>query len=260
MNYTTNFSIKRIFLLIQKYIVETKKHYLKTLIILLGIPIFALIISYFNNQNLFANLSAIYKLGLLIFGILIINKTFYDLRNKEKTPQYLTIPASNAEKLISELTISTIVFFIFYNSIFYIFNFITLAAGKFLGIEVEIISIFDVNILKMWGIYIIIMSIFLVGAATFHKNHIRATLLTITALITAVFLYTILLITILVLTKNLYFENFPHHMNHKNVNLSGEEELLKFKSLFYFIKYFVFYALSPILWIVTYFKLKERQN
>lgn len=254
INNIQSFSIKRILLLMQKTAFENAKF---TLIGMTSIFGFFSIILFFNalsGGDSWQDMHSFYVAGFIISGIIISGMAFTSFRSKEKTMGYLMLPASTLEKLISELLMTTVVFAIAYTIIFYVFNLLVFVIGAQFNIQTEIISLLDMNILNGFMYYVIFQSIFLAGSATFKKAPIFLTSFTFFAAGIAITIFA-LIITVAIMGD---FNN----MTMMNINIGPEsfsEQDIENHFLLQAPKYMFYFLTAPVFWLVTYFKIKEKE-
>ena len=256
MENIKSFSFKRILLLMQKTLYENAKSVIIGLTTVFGLFSFILIMSALNNGgNSWDNLQSFYIAGLYIAGFFISGMAFSNFRNKEKTLSYLTLPASTLEKFISEWLLTTFVFIIGYTVIFYVFNFLLLILGNSFSFDVNIINVFNSDLLiHNLPTYFIIQSIFLAGAATFKKSPFFKTIFA--SFLFAIFI-TIYLSVLAYFLKGT-FESFS--FNNNGMNMSGDTSY-SFENhwLIETAKIMYYYISAPAFWLYTYFKLKEKE-
>lgn len=121
--------------------------------------------------------------GLFIWGPIAASFSFKELHDKARNEAYLLLPASSLEKVVARLMQSTIVFFLF------LLIFMTVAS-----VLVESITwlafgrrngFFDASHEAVWAParhFLVVVSLYFLGAAWFRKLHFLKTALTLTAL------------------------------------------------------------------------------
>src|SRR5687767_8437277 len=119
---TSSFSIQRVFLLIQKQWIENSRFYILALLAMLGIIALLVAIFFLQIPGLRYSEEALFQVyfyGLFIFGALLASLSFSPLSQKENGLNWLSLPASHAEKLTCTIFYTTVVFFIGYNACFF---------------------------------------------------------------------------------------------------------------------------------------------
>jgi hypothetical protein len=238
----------------QKTAYENAKFTFVGLITLFGFFSVILFFSALNNANAWEKMNTFYIAGFIISGMFISGMAFTNFRSKEKTMNYLMLPASTLEKFISELLITTIVFAIAYTIIFYAFNTATYLLGSMYGFPVDFVSLSDMHILEGFMYYVIFQSIFLAGSATFRKVPLFFTSFTLFVAAIAILIFTVIITTLFKGEfENLAFNNF-------NINSNTFPEMdIENHYLVLIPKYMFYYLTAPVFWLVTYFKLKEKE-
>ncbi len=254
INNIPQFSFKRILLLMQKTAYENAKFTIVGLITLFGFFSVILFISALNNANAWEKMNSFYVAGFIISGIFISGMAFTNFRSKEKTMNYLMLPASTLEKFISELLTTTVIFAIAYTLIFYVFNLAVYLFGSVYGFSVDFVNLSDMHILEGFMYYVIFQSIFLAGSATFRKVPLFFTSFSLFIAGIGILIFTVLITTLLKGEfENLAFNNFNINSN------TFPEEDINNHPLILIPKYMFYYLTAPLFWLVTYFKIKEKE-
>lgn len=256
MENIQTFSLKRVYLLIQKTVYENAKFVLIGLSTIFGIFSVILFLNALGDADAWQNMQGFYVAGFVLSGLFISGMAFTSLRSKEKTMTYLSLPASTLEKFISELLITTVGFAIIYTLIFYAFNFVVFIIGAPFNLDANIINLFDLHVLEGFMYYVIFQSILLAGAATFRKVPLFFT--SFTLFIAGVII--MIVVVIIAFSMKDYFDG----LDHVNISLSDthydvEGEMKNSFFLFKLPKFMFYYLTAPIFWVVTYLKLKEKE-
>jgi hypothetical protein len=256
MENIQTFSIKRIVLLMQKSLYENAKYVLTGLTTVFGIFTVVLFFSALDDGEAWKNMQNFYVIGFIISGLIVSGMAFTNLRTKEKSMSYLSLPASLLEKLISELLLTTIGFIIMYTIIFYVFNIIVYIIGAPFNLHANILNIFTSEVFEGYLIYIILQSVLLAGAATFRKAPLFLTLFSL-------FVAGMALVIIIVIIA-LSFKGYIEHTGLENINIDKNDFKLiggnpENHWLIQIPKYMFYYVTAPLFWVVAYFKLKEKE-
>lgn len=238
----------------QKTAYENAKFTLIGMITIFGFFSVILFFSAMSNADAWGNMNSFYTAGFIISGIFISGMAFTNFRSKEKTMTYIMLPASTLEKFISELLLTTIVFAIAYTAIFYIFNFAVSAIAGIYGLPIDFLNLSDLHVLQGFMYYVIFQSIFLAGSATFRKVPLFFTLFSLFVAGIAILIFTVIITTFLKGEfENLAFGSF-------NINSNTFPEIdIENHPLVLIPKYMFYYLTAPLFWVVTYFKLKEKE-
>lgn len=271
------FDLNRWLLYISKHWNENKRKYLMALGAIGGLLIlwfsFLMIVNQYNPMNESLQTAAYYG-GLFITGCLYASLLFSDLNDGPKGVSYLLLPVSVLEKLLTALLFGVVLYFLCYTAVFYVVDFIMvklangIVAARFENVKMGHFTLFEVvNVFvnprggDNFYIYILItyfavQSIFMLGSVYFVKYNYIKTL--VSGLI--VFL-------ILVFYEHKIMESFmPRGHFFKPFTIYrvydygyGEFSVHLPQWFSSIIIFLMMYALPPVLWIVTYFRLKEKE-
>lgn len=260
-----NFSLNRFALVVKKEFIETYKSNLITniLIIIIIFAVYAIFSISFNvgssvhsaYYHSTEDISDFFKLGLIIIGIKLAGGSFSALRKKEKGFMYLSLPASNIEKFLSNFFINIIIFPI----IFYlIFSICGILCKYFIELSNSHVTILYYNEKKyyqaiIWNLNL--SAIFLLGSLKFNSNPIFKTLL-------------ILIVLLFILIKANYF--IITFLENKGIGIIWDElgrnstiglqyvylsKLIPAQILSYLFTFFM----PLLLWFVAFLKFKEKE-
>ena len=258
----THFNINRFFLVLKRDLLENGKTALFGMLSILGtFSIIVVLISLNSYDKGVSDYNAtFYLIELFIIGIFFSGMAFKDLRNKERSMFYLTLPASTLEKFLSMLLLTTIGFLVSYTILFGIFNLINIAIISALpnALNLDLFNPFIVP--EVWesiAVFIPLQAFFLAGSAHFKKTPVLYTSLSLFVLLLIFAFFGFLFIKYLLdgFTENTGI-NIADDSIH--LNLQGEFTNIKLTSLLVF-NFFSKYLLAPILWTITWFKLKEKE-
>lgn len=213
------------------------------------------IINYLNiyyggrvNPDLIISLSFVM---MFIGGYIFTSMGFNELHSPHKAYQYLTLPATNIEKLASVWFLTTILYvavsIILLAALVIVCNLFALIMGS------QTISFGFLLNFPIWNIikvFFITQSIFLLGSIYFRKNNFLKTIL---ALIVVGF---ILMIYVAI---NGYLFVGPDFHGIDNSEMSGSMSVFMEDTFPVIMKYLFNIITAPFFYVVTYFVLKERQ-
>jgi len=255
------FGIKRFYLLLKRDVFIQYKTYLTGLGAIFCI-LFIVNIASIASYNVWNFNLVFYPLTLFIGGFVFTSLCFIELNQAQSRIFYISLPASSLEKLLSKLlitnigyvTVSSILYFIF-SVIVFLFN------SVIFGFAHEIFNPFHPVILNCIRIYLITHSIFFLGAVFFRKN---AFLKTIVSLFVIALVYAVYILGI---SSLMYiFSSFSRHIYFsfdlfKNFSQNGivYPSVVRVIAgiLLYTIRILFWFFLAPLLWIISYFRLKE---
>jgi hypothetical protein len=272
------FDFNRWLLYIGKHWNENKKRYLLSLGAIGGLLVlwysFLMIVN--AKLPITEEIQAItFYVGLFLTGCLYASLIFSETSDGPKAIQYLLLPASALEKLFSGILYAVILFFVSYTIIFYIVDFTMVklsysvgsarAVREHLGpIRAEsIVNVFFATkggrenfLLYFLLAYFGIQSIFLLGSIYFVKN---------TYIKTLIFGLIVFLFLIFFVHKILgsftpdggFLKPFTVYRIFDNTKGELSVQLPEWFSMI--LLFLIKYALAPCLWVVTYFRLKEKE-
>ena len=250
----TTFNVKRLGLLLQRYFVENKQRELT----FWGITIFVFMLMRDNSAA---------EMFLIISGLIFAANMFKIFAYTPSGMHYLLIPATHAEKTVSAIILST----------FYYFGMFMIAytLGTWLGIELgnllfglekpvtfsfyqmeNISAIHNGQIIQHNGLFktftsfIITQSIFLLGSLFFKRNVVAKTFLSLAA-VSLVFIG----IQLVLIKINYGTWNMNIQMNNTVFLPSGLKLFQNYEWILISLKY----LMIPFLWLVSYFRLTEKQ-
>jgi hypothetical protein len=275
MNYV--FDLNRWLLYTGKHWSENKRRYLLSLAAVAGLLVlwysFILIVNSHKSMGIPIQATTFF-VGLFITGCLFASLIFNDLSEGPKAIHYLLTPASALEKLLTAILFGVILFFISYVIVFYAVDIIMVKVSnvtvsawfehehKAPQSPTEVLNVFvqrdpgdDLHYYLML-IFFAVQSIFLLGSVYFVKNQYIKTL--VSGLVVFLFMaFYIHKVMGAFMPDGGFFEPFTVYRVYKT-NLGDAMIQLPewFSNILLFLAKF---ALTPCLWVVTYFRLKEKE-
>lgn len=258
-----NFNINRLYLLMKKDILENYKNILLAYFSVIGLVLIFLIIDASKtNAHLWVDFNNMFQLSILFVGVSIAGLSFTNFRTKELTTSYLTLPATNIEKVASQIILASFGVIISYTIVFYISHFLFIGIGEmFYTIEIGTFNPFDASNIKTIKGLIIAQSVFIAGASYFNKLAVFKTGGTVFIIWLVFFIVSSLLL-------NSTIENIPSNIglnidfgiSKSNINISAAN-IIESKDLWAgsILRIFFTYLLAPIFWTITYFNVKEKE-
>ncbi len=266
-----DFSINRVALLVQKNIYENYKNYLKGLLIYFGLMVVgSLIYRILSNLSVIGFIDKIFIISFLTLGVIFAGMSFSNLRTKEKGISYLSLPSTALEKLLAELIVTIFIFFIVYILMFYVYNYAMIAFSliKDPSIKPVLIDPFSRhNFSPGYIILINLQSTMLVGALYFNKRPLIYTFLFLVIFSLILFANAYLINNYINYYFDIKYSSFGNRIeNGKNFydvyldkNFYKDLDIPCYTILKNVFEYFIKYVYAPVLWVVAYFKLKEKQ-
>jgi hypothetical protein len=272
------FDLNRWLLYTGKHWNENKKKYLLSMGAISGLLVlwFSFVMMVDHSSPMIENLQIItYYVGLFLTGCLYASLIFSDLSEGPKAISYLLLPASLLEKLLTAILFGVILFFICYTIIFYVIDIPMVKLSNEM-IRSKAALVHESNYLvqevantffppKLAGenifIYILlgyfaIQSIFMLGSVYFVNFQFIKTL--VAGLI--VFLILVFFVQKVIasfMPHGGFFE--PFTVYRVNDVFKGELMIELPEWLSSILLFLIKYSLAPCLWVVAYFRLKEKE-
>lgn len=266
----SEFSFVRLFGLIRKQWIENKKFYTLGSLALLGLMAISMIIFWVlmdgdNYMEAFAY--NLYVIGLILAGLIYGSISFSILGSKEKGQYWLSFPASHTEKLITTIFFNVILFFIVYTLCFfvvkwgcqaYIENYIRThkwASIRPMDWENGFGKIFYYII---WG-YFCLQSLFILGSVYFKQFAFIKTVIFVTIIGGALSFVLAKLAINLFPDYNFYWNNLELREYHDPANYGVYKSYALGSTLSKVLGYLLTYSWVPLFWVITWFRLKEKE-
>ena len=280
MNQTFVFS--RWQMLVAGHWAENRKRYLLALLAMGGLLAawygFLLTIDKFGPVNLFLQFTA-YYCGLYFVGCFYASTIFSELGSKSRAIQYLSVPASHLEKLLCGILFGVVLFFLAYTAVFYLVDIPMVSLAN------QVIArqhqhwpgtwqpIGTVEVLNLWNMpwapipdrqyhlfllgYFAVQSAFLLGSVYFARWSFIKTVIGI-----LLFWGGFIMFTDKVVNEHLpagwhaydmlrWYDNPDNSPVFRMVQLPDTVERL--------LVILVQYSIPPAFWVITYFRLKEKE-
>lgn len=206
----------------------------------------------FNTESIDANyMFGIFLPAFFIGGFIFTSMIFSELNSPHRGYLYLMLPASTFEKLVSAWLITSVLYVMFSCLVIYFINiYYVFIAEVFTSKTVEVVNLFSSDILRIFGVYLVLQSIFFLGAIYFRRINFFKTLLSGFILLVIFSMYSGILMKILFDTSSFHGEMVK--------DVSGIEFMLE-NVMQPLAEYLFWFAVAPFFLIVSYFRLKERQ-
>lgn len=282
MNQVFDFS--RFRLLVGRHWVENRQRYLLSLGATAGLLLLWFIFLFLMQRRMEAVPVAVqvgtYYFVLFFTGCLYASTIFSSLGSKGKGINYLSVPASHLEKLLVAILYVVVLFFICYTIVFYIIDIITLqifnpiAKSNFRPMhdndKFQWVSLGNVfcsehffgKEVHPWFMYYILLaflavqSMFMAGSVFFSKFSFIKTFILLLAVGLAYWLSIFITATSVLPRGDFSDEGL---MAYRAVTSSGDVLIGIPAWMIYTGKYLLLYGFPPLLWLATYFRLKEKE-
>jgi len=198
-----------------------------------------------------------YPILLLAGGFYFTSTSFDELNRKEERMNYLSIPASIFEKFSMKLLVTTLGYLVGVTLLYWLFSkFIDSITIHYFQFSFWKFNPFDDHYLLIIKLYLVIQSLFILGAATFNRFSFFKTLFVLGLIIFALGIFSGLSFRLIFAD---FFETFLKPKDQVKVIPSSQFRDFMQYSAWPFLQIIFWYVLAPILWITAYFKLKERE-
>lgn len=265
---TTTFSFSRLLQLIRKQWIENSRLYLFSVLALLGMLGLIMIFWIISDGQHYSedSLYIIFIFGLFVAGAVFASMSFSMLGHREKGTYWLAFPASHLEKLLCMIFYNVIVFTLVYSACFflvksgavaYVNNLIadkpavyTLRRSKW-GADGSFLSVFPYFIYGFFAV----QSFYLLGSVYFSRYSFVITTIAGSALIFIFAYYTAELV-------EGSFTGFSWNGDHVRKYDAGFNTYQRYELpswLSGVLEYVIKFIWAPVFWVVTWFRLKEKQ-
>lgn len=266
-----SFSFQRWSLLVGKHWSENKKRYLLSFAALIGLLTIWFVFMMSVNQPLNNAMQfGTYFVALFGTGVFYASQFFRDLGSRSKGINYLLTPASTLEKLVCSLLYTVFCFFILFTAAFYLVDVIMVALshtmdtsreyGNNVPYKAQVLNLFDFKrqsppIYELFLLFFGVQSAFLLGSVYFSQYSFIKTAI-------AVFLLFLFIVFFEDKIMHIFFPgSFYRGLSSYRIYVDGDND--KIVSLPAWINTVVMgllhYSIPPLLWLVTYFRLKEKE-
>ncbi len=251
MNTTLN--INRIGLLLKRFFIENKQRELT----FWGITTVIFMIMHESTSV---------EMFLYISGFIFAARMFKAFSYTPSGMHYLLIPATHAEKLTVAILLSNIYYLVMILITYVIGTFIGIHLGNFIfethnPVNFDLLQISSISTTwnqqgvhhnNLWNVFIIfaiIQAIFLLGSLYFKRNAVGKTMMAIIGISIVLGIIEVLLLKVTFGTY--HFDNQMFNMTMP----AGKNLFHEFETAGQILKY----AAVPFLWIVSYFRLTEKE-
>jgi hypothetical protein len=272
MNQVFNFN--RFSLLVLKHWADNKKRYLLSILAFIGLLIgwFTFTILIDSRFPVGQGLQLVtYFFSLFTVGSFYASQYFRELGSRSKGINFLLVPASAFEKVLCSLLYSVVLFFVVFTAAFYLVDILMVWIAQNFVSDIPypadqkgLLNVFEaakihispettVNIL--W-IYFTLQSVFLLGSVYFEKYSFIKTVIAGFVLFFLLFCFVYFLYDLM--PKGDYTSGL---LTSYVIKTHGKEDyLVQLPGWFGQLLYYLFmYGTAAFLYIVTYFRLKEKQ-
>lgn len=269
------FNFQRFTLLVIKHWADNKKRYGLSVLAFIGLLITWFVFTMLTGMDAKpmgkTAQQVTFFLSLFAVGTFYASQYFNELGSRAKGINYLMVPASAFEKLLCSLLYSVLLFIIVFTACFYLVDIVMVAIANSLpGSETPqqkagILNVFKVIILRFNQdstinfllFFFSVQSVFLLGSVYFEKYSFIKTIISgfVGAFILFCFMY---FFTEHLLPDGDYPMGF---LTAYRVYVDGvNDRLIQIpRWIGEVFRFMAMYGVAPFLWIVTYYRLKEKQ-
>jgi hypothetical protein len=207
--------------------------------------IVSVLTGYYGPENM-EGLLGFYVFVFFLGGFILTSNIFSELHTPQKSYFYLTLPVSAAEKLIGSWLLTSPAYVLVFTLVAYL---IYLIPTVMVGDLYPVPAFFNQDFLKIIATYLVIQTIFFLGAAYFRKYNFLKTVLSVFLLQITIGLYAGLLVWLL-------FDS--NKVNGRDIMDTGFKSFVE-NTIPQIAHVLFWYVLGPFLLVVSYFSLKERE-
>lgn len=252
------FNLKRIGWLSKKEFYESFLPHFKILTIVVSAMIlFRCVVEYFESSNNLTVHNFNYEGLFIVFGFFYTVGSFRELKLLPTRTDFLTLPATTAEKVITKWFFGNILYWLGIILLFTFFFFVQkIVIGGFMGKPTDTYQFLSKGNLVGLHYIIVVFSVYFFGAATFNTGAWYKVILW------GIVLSLLYIALVFVFAYALFPEMRSMLHEHGNVNVQNSaplDVLLEDFWVFKFAKFFILYLAAPFFWFMTYLKIKEKE-
>lgn len=259
-----SFSFHRLSLLIRKQWIENRRFYglatiASTVLMAISFILFWLLIQHSHYRE--EQTIAIYFVGLFLIGCLFSSNAYQVLGEKEKGQYLLSLPATHAEKLVTTILFTTVLFVLLYSGIFLLVKALAVAFIKYKGWEYQPMNLRPQGrqaISYLFLGFFAVQALFLLGSVYFRKYAFVMTIIFGVAF-SALYIYLLVKTVEAFMPLNFHWEGNRVVEN----NLPGDNSIYHVYTFGTFAEKFfmgfIKWIWAPVFWLATWFRLKEKE-
>ena len=191
--------------------------------------------------------------SFFIMGYIFTSMVYSELRTPQRGYLFMILPASTLEKLIVPWILSSVLYIIASLFAMFLINILLIGVAiLFSGNHVPLFNPLSPAVLKMFAIYLVTQSVFLLGAIYFKRYHFLKTVLSLFVICMIISFY------VGITARLIVFHNFQS-ISFDNNNMP--ENVQNFFSYTFtpIIKVLFWGFLAPFFLLVSYFRLREKE-
>ncbi len=251
-----SFNLNRVGWLSKKEFYESLLPHFKIMtIVVTAIVLIRCVVEYFDPSTHVNNFS--YEGMFVVFGFIYTISSFRELKLLPTRSDFLTIPATTAEKVFTKWLFGNVLYWLGVILVFVVFYFIQkIIIGGFMGKPFETFELFSRAHFTSLHYIIVVFSVYFFGAAAFNTG----------AWYKVILWGIVLSILYIALVFVFAYALFPEMraMIHGNIESVGTvnapvDLILEDFWVIKFAKFFILYLAAPFFWFMTYLKIKEKE-
>ncbi|HEX5626095.1 MAG TPA: hypothetical protein VFX48_08765 [Saprospiraceae bacterium] len=253
MNST--FSLKRIGWLSKKEFYESFLPHFKIMaIVISSIVLIRFVVEYFRSMYETTSGTFNYEGVFIVFAFIYTINAFGELKQLATRADFLTLPASHAEKVFTKWLFTNVLYWIGVIVIFTLFYFFqNMIFMIWKGKALDAYELFSYQNLNGLHYLVVILSVYFFGAATFNTGAWYKTILW-GIVLTLIYLGIVFLFGYMLFPE--LRGNTQEYGNEMNVPM---ELMLEEFWAVKLARFFIEYLAAPFFWLMTYLKIKEKE-
>jgi len=266
------FNHSRFNLLVVKHWADNKNRYGLSVLAFMGLLILWFLLTILTGDadpiGIDVQLASYFVL-LFGAGTFYASQYFSDLGSKTKGSNFLQVPASTFEKILCSLLYNIVLFFVAFTAAFYLVDILMVSlTNYFLDSDETVRKASVANVFSLMNmkfsdgsnvnlllVYFLVQSVFLLGSVYFEKFSFIKTI--ISGFVVCFIVFFLIYFLYEFLPKGEYSNAF---LTSYRVHAGDNIHVIQLPGwLARLVWYLVMYTIAPFLWIVTYYRLKEKQ-
>jgi hypothetical protein len=256
---SNTFSTKRFGRLFKKHTAENFRNYGMSIAVLLGtLSIVMGLVAFLSSKAIDLNIqTSCFIFFLFAAGTIFTSNIFINYGEKKRAIASITLPASSTEKFLVGWLYSCPIFMVVFVAIFYLVVYTTLHAANWAGPKPHLLNIFspDTPVYIFFIVFTALQSILLYGSIYFQKMHfIKTAFVFFITLALVVFInhqyLKVLFKEDLMVSPPFTGARFMYHSNFTLIDLPEWQQNWVIAP---------FIAVSILIWMAAYYRLKEKQ-
>jgi hypothetical protein len=259
---TNSFSFSRLWLLIKKQWFDNTRLYLLSILALFGLMVLVFLLFYIAGRPVYSEEATLvmFFIGLYVMGFVFASGIFGALGDRPRGIYWMTVPATHLEKLVCGIFYCTVMFTLVYTACFLAVQQLTFALIKLNpNYRVMYMGSWDVPMKFAAYFFFPLQALYLMGSVYFERyNFVKTTLAGLTVIL--LFMgYAHLMYRLFLPEYSSLFSATSFMVN----RAASDDNVAKIYQLSPWIDevaiFLMKYLWIPVFWIVTYFRLKEKE-